>query len=63
MGNTLIGFVVGVFLGAFAVEIVRRKSPKAVMKLEARATKAAESVCRAFREGYARPAELDGQAK
>ncbi len=61
MGNTLIGFIVGVFIGAFAVEIVRRKRPKAVMTLETRATKATEAVCRAFREGYAPPAELDEQ--
>ncbi len=58
MGNTLIGVIVGVFLGAFAVEVFRRKRPSAVRQLEARAARAADAVCTAFREGYAAPAEL-----
>ena len=58
MGNTLIGVVIGVFLGAFAVEVFRRKRPRSVKQLEARAARAAEAVCAAFREGYSAPAEL-----
>ena len=61
MGNTIIGVIVGVFLGAFAVEIFRRKRPKSVKQLESRAAKAAGAVCQAFREGYAQPARLDEQ--
>jgi uncharacterized membrane-anchored protein YhcB (DUF1043 family) len=53
MTKILIGTVVGIFLGAFAVEILKKKSPKTFRAIEDQATKLATSVADAFREGEA----------
>jgi hypothetical protein len=43
--------VVGIFLGAFAVEVLRKKSPQTLKAIEAEATKLAATVSQAFAEG------------
>lgn len=42
MEKILIGAVAGVFLGAFAVELLNRKSPQTIKKLEDRAARVAD---------------------
>ena len=44
MFKILLGAMVGVFVGAFAVEIVRRKRPEAVKMLENKAAALVDSV-------------------
>lgn len=61
MEKAFIGFVVGVFLGAFAVELYRRKRPAGAKLLETRAAKAAHAVVDAFREGYAGSSAIEGR--
>jgi len=52
MGKVLVGAVVGIFVGAFAVEILNRKSPKTLEVIGSGASKVVDSVARAFRDGY-----------
>jgi len=52
------GVIVGVFVGALALEILNRKRPELVKDIEKRAENAARSFVDAFREGY-----LDKRAK
>lgn len=51
MGKILLGAIVGVFLGAFAVEILKKKSPATLKVIEDQATKLASSIAAAFHEG------------
>jgi Na+/H+-translocating membrane pyrophosphatase len=52
MGKILVGAVVGIFVGAFAVEILNRKSPKTLEAIGNGASRVVDSVARAFRDGY-----------
>jgi len=54
MTKILIGAAVGIFLGAFAVEILRKKSPKTYQAIADQATSLASSVAEALRDGEAR---------
>ena len=48
MTKILLGTIVGVFLGAFAVEILKRKSPALLKSIEDKAAALAESVDKAL---------------
>lgn len=48
MTKILLGTIVGVFLGAFAVEILKRKHPELLKSIEGRAAALADSVDRAL---------------
>lgn len=37
MGKTLAGIVAGIFIGAFAVEVLKRKRPELILEIENRA--------------------------
>ncbi|GAB4282129.1 MAG: hypothetical protein Kow0092_37220 [Deferrisomatales bacterium] len=47
------GALVGVFVGAFAVEVLHRVKPDLAEKIEEKAAAAAEKLVSAFQEGYA----------
>ena len=51
MTKVFIGAVVGIFLGAFAVEILKKKSPKTYKAITDQATQFAASVAEVFHEG------------
>jgi hypothetical protein len=48
MTKILLGTIVGVFLGAFAVEILKRKHPELLKSIEVRAAAFADSVDKAL---------------
>jgi len=48
MTKILLGAMVGVFLGAFAVEILKRKNPELLKSIESRAAALADSVDKAL---------------
>jgi hypothetical protein len=48
MTKILLGAMVGVFLGAFAVEILKRKNPELLKNIESRAAALADSVDKAL---------------
>ncbi len=52
------GVIIGVFVGAFVVEIIRRTRPQMLDDLERRACDAVDNVVSAFREGYAGKPEI-----
>ena len=52
MGKILVGAAIGIFVGAFAVEILNRKSPRTLEAIGNGASKVVDSVARAFRDGY-----------
>jgi hypothetical protein len=53
MGKILLGTVVGIFIGAFAVEVLKKKSPGTLKAIEEEATRLANAVADAFHEGEA----------
>ena len=53
MTKVLIGTIVGIFLGAFAVEILKKKSPKTYKAITDQATQFAASVAEVLHEGEA----------
>ena len=48
MTKILLGTIVGVFLGAFAVEILKRKNPELLKSIESRAAALADSMDKAL---------------
>jgi hypothetical protein len=52
MGKIFLGAAIGIFVGAFAVEILNRKSPKTLEAIGNGASKVVDSVARAFKDGY-----------
>ena len=58
MSKGILAALLGVFVGALFVEILRRRRPRPLRLLEDRASKAAHAVAAAFREGYAQPRDL-----
>lgn len=52
MEKVIIGAVVGIFVGAFTVEILNRKSPNTVKNIEDKASKFAAAIAKAFDDGY-----------
>jgi len=58
MSKGILVALLGVLVGAFVFEIIRRKRPRPLRLLEDRASKTAHAVAAAFREGYAQPLDL-----
>jgi hypothetical protein len=54
MWKILGGVFVGVFIGALAVEVIRRTRPELLERIEESATAAATAVTGAFQRGYER---------
>ena len=52
MGNILIGAAIGIFVGAFAAEIIHRKNPNALRSLGDGFSKVSNAVANAFKDGY-----------
>ena len=52
MWKILGGVIIGVFVGALALEILNRKHPGFVREIEDKAEKTAQAFLEAFREGY-----------
>ncbi len=52
MGKTLIVAVTGIFIGAFAMEILNRTKPGLTKGIEEKAKKVADTFAKAFREGW-----------
>jgi hypothetical protein len=44
MGKILLGAIIGVFIGAFVAEIMRRKRPRTIKKIEAKAAELVDSM-------------------
>ncbi len=57
MVKILGGVLVGVFVGAFAVEVIRRMRPEILASVGQKAKDSADAMFSAFRNGYQRPAE------
>jgi hypothetical protein len=55
MGKSIFVALLGVFVGALLVEVVRRRRTKTVPLLPAAASRRARAFAEAFREGYAEP--------
>ena len=54
MWKVLGGVVVGVFVGAFAVEVIKRLRPDMLEGIERRARGASDALAGAFKSGYSR---------
>ena len=52
MGNILIGAAIGIFVGAFAAEIIHRKRPDAFKEIGEGFSKVGGAVAKAFKDGY-----------
>ncbi len=52
MGKALLGAVVGVFVGAFVVEILNRKKPGLTKNIESKAKNTVDAFVSAYKEGY-----------
>jgi gas vesicle protein len=52
MGNILIGAAIGIFVGAFAAELIHRKNPNALRGLGGGFSKVGNAVAKAFKDGY-----------
>jgi len=52
MEKILIGAVAGIFVGAFAMEMLHRGSPRTIKAVEDKASKVANLLTDGFREGY-----------
>jgi hypothetical protein len=50
------GVLIGVFVGAFAVEVFRRLRPEILASVGNKARDSADAIFSAFRNGYDRPA-------
>jgi hypothetical protein len=59
MGKILVGAAIGVFVGAFAVELLDRKRPGALTALWGGVLKFPASLADAFKAGYAGNAEAE----
>jgi hypothetical protein len=57
------GVVVGVFIGAVAVEILNRKMPGLIRQIEDKAEEAVSSIFASFRDGYGRKEEVAENAE
>ncbi len=55
MMKILGGVLVGAFVGAFAVEVIRRLRPEILASVGQKARSSADAVVSAFRNGYDRP--------
>ncbi len=54
------GVVIGVFIGAIAVEIINRKMPGLIRHIEDKAEETATAIFSSFKQGYQRK---DGEEK
>jgi hypothetical protein len=63
MGNILIGAAIGIFVGAFAAEIIHRKNPNAFKGLGDGFSKVGNAVAKAFKDGYSGISETIEDAK
>ncbi len=52
MWKILGGVIIGVFVGALALEILNRKHPGFIKDIEDKAEKTAQAFLEAFKEGY-----------
>ena len=52
MTKVMLGVIVGVFCGAFALEVVSRNKPGLLPELSGRLKRVADDFSRAFMEGY-----------
>ncbi len=59
MTKLVIGLAVGVFVGAFAVEMLNRKKPGLLKDIQARTKKTIAEVSEAFAEGYHGEEEIE----
>lgn len=62
MSKILIGTVVGVFIGAFAAELLRRKRPETFARIERKASEVADAVLEELGSGGRAPELADDQA-
>ena len=61
MTKYLLGVVAGVFVAAFTIELMSRKSPHLLASVRFGAAKAARDIRRAFSEGYQSAAPAEAQ--
>ncbi len=52
MGKTVIVAITGIFLGAFAMEVLNRTKPGLTKGIEEKAKKVADTFTKGFREGW-----------
>ena len=52
------GVVVGVFVGAMAVEVLNRRRPELLERVRDRARRTAQGAMEAFQDGYSRPKKI-----
>ncbi|MCP4678544.1 MAG: hypothetical protein GY854_24145 [Deltaproteobacteria bacterium] len=52
MGKPLVGLLVGVFVGAFVIEVIRRKNPALLESIEVKAKGAVDSMSAVFENGF-----------
>jgi hypothetical protein len=52
MGKTLIVAITGIFVGAFAMEVLNRTKPGLTKEIEDKAKKVADTFAKGFREGW-----------
>lgn len=52
------GVVIGVFVGALAFELLKRKRPHLIRDIEDRASKTASSFIDAFKDGYSAKSKI-----
>ena len=55
------GVAAGIFIGAFAVELLNRMRPGLIEGIEDKAKHAKDSVVEAFQNGYTRQEEVDAE--
>lgn len=60
MEKILVGTVVGVFIGAFAAELLRRKRPETFERIERKASEIADVVLEELGHGKPSPKLADG---
>ncbi|MFC1596769.1 hypothetical protein ACFL5Q_02375 [Planctomycetota bacterium] len=52
MGKTVIAAVTGIFVGAFAMEVLNRTKPRLTKGIEDKAKKVADTFAKGFKEGW-----------
>ncbi|MFC1596764.1 hypothetical protein ACFL5Q_02350 [Planctomycetota bacterium] len=52
MGKTVIAAITGIFVGAFAMEVLNRTKPGLTKGIEDKAKKVADTFAKGFREGW-----------
>jgi len=62
MTKCMLSVIAGVFVGAFALELLNRRRPGFLAQLRDRASRAARDFRRAFGEGYKSAIPEDGRA-